>query len=149
MRSFVPVALLAGAMVIGSAPAAVVPEPISSVAQAAQAKKSTLRAKKRLPARTARPVLRPVSSIPGVIPPRQEFVMPNPNFPPYNSGTVAPMLPPARDPIVPGVGPVPQLPSIRPETYGDRVVRCTHQATAFNVPADQRAIYQHRCSIGH
>ena len=83
------------------------------------------------------------------MPPRQGLVMPNPNFAPYNSGTVTPGMAPARDPIVPGVGPVPQLPPrVRPEIFGDRAARCFHQATAFNVPADQRAVYQHHCSTG-
>jgi hypothetical protein len=126
----------------------VLPEQAGAVAQAAQAKQSTVR-KKRLRPRAVRTYFRPVTTFPGVIPPRQELVMPNPNFPPYNSGTVTPNVAPARDPIVPGVGPVPQLPPIaRPETFSDRVVRCTHQAGAFNVPADQRAVYQHRCASG-
>jgi hypothetical protein len=146
MRSFITIAILAGAMVITSVPHPILSGQMSPVAQAAQSKKSTVRAKKRL--RPVRPYFRPVSTFPGVIPPRQEMVMPNPNFPPAHSGTVRPSIAPARDPIVPGVGPVPQLPSVRPETYSDRVVRCTHQATAFNVPGEQRAVYLHRCSTG-
>ena len=149
MRGLAKIAILTSAAFVAAAAAdIVVPQPMSSVAQAAQARKSTIRAKKRLRLRAVRPYFRPVSTFSGVIPPRQEFVMPNPNFPPYNSATVAPNRPPARDPIVPGVGPVPQLPSVRGETYGVRVVRCTHQAAAFNVPVEQRAVYQHRCSVG-
>lgn len=142
-------AIAAAAAVLTLATDVVLPEQAGAVAQAAQAKQSTVRAKKRVRVRAVRTYFRPVTTFPGVIPPRQELVMPNPNFPPYNSGTVTPNIAPARDPIVPGVGPVPQLPPIaRPETFSDRVVRCTHQAGAFNVPADQRAVYQHRCASG-
>jgi hypothetical protein len=127
----------------------VVPEQTGAAAQAAQAKKSTVRTKKSVRVRAVQPYLQPAGTFPGVVAPRQEFVMPNPNFPPYNSGTVTPNVAPARDPIVPGVGPVPQLPSIvRQETFSDRAARCAHQAGAFNVPADQRGVYQNRCASG-
>jgi hypothetical protein len=149
MRSIGKIALLAGAVVLLSAPEATLPAQTGAVAHAAQAKKSTVRAKKRVRPRAVGPQLRPVTTFPGVVPPRQEFVMPNPNFRPYNSGTVTPNIAPARDPIVPGVGPVPQLPPIaRPETFSDRAVRCTHQAGAFNVPAEQRGTYVNRCASG-
>jgi hypothetical protein len=149
MRSIGKIAILAGAIVLLAPPEAVLPEHTGAVAQAAQAKKSTVRSKKRVRPRAVRTYLRPVTTFPGVVPPRQEFVMPNPNFRPYDSGTVRPNVAPARDPIVPGVGPVPQLPPIaRPESFGDRAARCAHQAAAFNVPADQRGVYQNRCASG-
>jgi hypothetical protein len=142
-------ALVAATAVLGLTADMVVPEQTAAVAQAAQAKKSTVRGQKRLRARAVRTYIRPVTTFQGVMPPRQEFVMPNPNFPPYNSGTVRSNVAPARDPIVPGVGPVPQLPSIvRQETFSDRAARCAHQAGAFNVPADQRGVYQNRCASG-
>jgi len=127
----------------------VVPEQTGAAAQAAQAKKSTVRTKKRVRVHGMRTYLQPAGTFPGVVAPRQEFVMPNPNFPPYNSGAVSPNVAPARDPIVPGVGPVPQLPSVvRQESFSDRAARCAHQAGAFNVPPDQRGVYQNRCASG-
>jgi hypothetical protein len=142
-------ALAAAAVVLTMAADMAVPEQTGAVAQAAPAKKSTVRAKKRVRLRGARTYFQPVGTFPGVIPPRQEFVMPNPNFPPYNSGSVSPNVAPTRDPIVPGVGMVPQLPPrARPETFSDRAVRCAHQAAAYNVPADQRGVYQNRCASG-
>jgi hypothetical protein len=150
MRTLAKLFVLIGAAAVLALTADMVaPEQTGAVAQAAQAKKSTVRANKRLRPRAVRTHIRPVTTFPGVVPPRQEFVMPNPNFRPYNSGTVAPNVAPARDPIVPGVGVVPQLPSIvRQETFGDRAARCAHQAGAFNVPADQRGVYQNRCASG-
>jgi hypothetical protein len=142
-------ALAVAASVLTMTADMIVPERTGTVAQAAQAKKSTVRAKKRVRVRAMRTYFGPASTFPGVVAPRQELVMPNPNFPPYNSGTVAPNVAPARDPIVPGIGPVPQLPPLaRPETFSDRAVRCSHQAAAFNVPADQRGVYQNRCASG-
>ncbi len=141
-------ALVAAAAILMLTAEVVVPEQTGAMAQAAQAKNSA-RAKKRGHVRGVRTYLRPAGTFPGVVTPRQELVMPNPNFPRYNPGTVTPNVAPARDPIVPGVGPVPQLPPIaRPETFSDRAVRCSHQAAAFNVPADQRGVYQNRCASG-
>jgi hypothetical protein len=150
MRRFAWILILASAAaVLMLTVDMVLPEQTGAAAQAAQAKKSTVRTKKRVRVRGVRTYLQPAGTFPGVVTPRQEFVMPNPNFPPYNSGTVMPNVAPARDPIVPGVRPVPQLPSIvRQESFGDRAARCAHQAGAFNVPPDQRGLYQNRCASG-
>jgi hypothetical protein len=147
LAKILAIAVAATVLTIGAD--TILPEQTGAVAQAEQAKKSAVRAKKRVRVRAGRTYFRPVGTFPGVVPPRQELVMPNPNFPPYNSGIVTRNVAPARDPIVPGVGPVPQLPPIaRPETFSDRAVRCSHQAAAFNVPADQRGVYQNRCASG-
>jgi hypothetical protein len=93
--------------------------------------------------------LRMRSSFPGVIPPNPGLRMPNPNRPAYNSGTVAPLAVPRQDPITPGLGYVPQVPPVGrgPETYQDRVSRCTHQSGLGGLSGAQSGTYIHNCSM--
>lgn len=113
-------------------------EALMAPAHAKSKQKTRTKRVKRLP------VLR---AYPEVVNPSPGLRMPDPNRPAYNSGTVAPLAVPRADPVTPGVGPVPQLPSAARESYGDRVVRCTQQSIAGNVPDGQRAVYQHNCSM--
>jgi hypothetical protein len=93
--------------------------------------------------------LRTRSTFPGVVPPNPGLRMPDPNRPAYNSGTVAPLAIPRQDPVVPGGGYVPQVaPAVRgPETYQDRVSRCTHQSGLGGLSGGQSGVYIHNCSM--
>lgn len=98
----------------------------------------------------AKPIkrLRYRTSFPGVIPANPGLNLPNPNRPAYNSGTVPPLAVPRQDPILPGIGYVPQVPArSSPETYQDRVVRCTHQSGLGGLSGSQRNVYVHNCSM--
>jgi hypothetical protein len=90
----------------------------------------------------------PSSSSPS-LPPNPGLNFPNPNLPAYNSGTVAPLVVPRPDPIVPGGRYVPQVPPVGrgPETYQDRVVRCTHQSGLGGLSGGQSGVYIHNCSM--
>jgi hypothetical protein len=73
-----------------------------------------------------RPVPQPT---PRVARPAPPVVLPN--------GQVIPNLPPVNQGIVPGGG---------RETFGDRALRCSHQAGVYGVPGDQRSVYMHSCT---
>jgi hypothetical protein len=137
-------AAMMAAIVVGftTAAAPVVPGPLGEVlAPAAEAKaKKTTKTKraKRLPLR---------ANYPDVVPVNPGLRFPNPNRPAYNSGTVAPLAVPRQDPIVPGGRYVPQVPARGPETYQDRVTRCTHQSGLGGLSGGQSGVYIHNCSM--
>lgn len=132
--------VLAAALVVAftAIAAPVVPGPLGKVLAATAEAKAKGKRAKRLPLR---------ATYPGVVAPNPGLRFPNPNRPAYNSGTVAPLAVPRQDPIVPGGGYVPQVPARGPETYQDRVSRCTHQSGLGGLSGGQSGVYIHNCSM--
>jgi hypothetical protein len=87
--------------------------------------------------------------LPGALPPNPGLNIPDGNPRPTNLGTAPSVVIPRQDPITPGVGVVPQHPpAVRgPETYQDRVSRCSHQAGSAGLSGSQRGPYVHNCSM--
>lgn len=140
LRAGLAAAIVAGILV--GAPVA--PGPISDLLAPAVEAKSKPKVKRY---RTRTPLR--ASTFPGVVAPNPGLNFPNPNRPAYNSGTVAPVAVPRQDPIVPGGGYVPQVPPVGrgPETYQDRVTRCTHQSGLGGLSGGQSGVYIQNCSM--
>lgn len=132
-------AALSLALALGVSGAAA-PLDVGEVVAPAAYAKAKIKRVKRLPLR---------SNYPGVVPVNPGLRFPDPNRPAYNSGTVAPLAVPRQDPVVPGGGYVPQVaPAVRgPETYQDRVTRCTHQSGLGGLSGGQSSTYIHNCSM--
>jgi hypothetical protein len=141
-------AALAAALLAGSGIAApLMPGPVGQLLAPAAEAKAKVKAAKTY--RGTRAIGRLPSGSSLVIPANPGLNFPNPNRPAYNSGTVAPLAVPRQDPIVPGGGYVPQVaPAGRgPETYQDRVSRCTHQSGLGGLSGGQSGVYIHNCSM--
>jgi hypothetical protein len=101
-------------------------------------------------------IMRPESGTPGVVRPYQSPRRTPQNIKPLrsltppeprNAITPPPIVVPQTGQVVPSqpISPQGYVPPGQRETFGDRAIRCTHQAGIAGLPADQRSAYMGSC----